>query len=130
MQEIQRKNCIFMHFCTFISHFNMSMSVSAVVFKCSAVALCFIFFHAPFDHLYHFIFGMRLCLVLFTLSLYLFPSACIFSPYPCRAQLLYWFCFFCVNFPGCYLVVSFFFLRLLARNLISVHQSHFVHFPE
>lgn len=30
MQEIQRKNCIFMHFCTFISHFNMSMSVSAL----------------------------------------------------------------------------------------------------
>ena len=33
MQEIQRKNCIFMHFCTFISHFNMSKSVSAVVFS-------------------------------------------------------------------------------------------------
>ena len=30
MQEIQRKNCIFMHFCTFISHFNMSKSVSAL----------------------------------------------------------------------------------------------------
>ena len=120
MQEIQRKNCIFMHFCTFISHFNMSKSVSAVVFSAPQLHYDFFALLSCWLHLNYFSFfahartpssvacSFLLYLFLFGLSLYLFYLPCVFfypKPLSKKIQPLFLFaliplghnyCLFCI----------------------------------
>ena len=79
-----------MHFCTFVSHFNMSKSVSAVVFSAPQLHYDFLPFYRVGFTLNYFSFfahartqspvacSFLLYLFLFGLNLYLFYLPCVF----------------------------------------------------